>query len=110
MPEYRPITVDDALKKLANPITDIPDRGNEIATIYTVGQGDSVFSIATEYKLEPKSVLWANQATLQDDPQMISVGLTLNVPPVDGVLLPVEGRGHAGSRCRKIWESPLKIS
>lgn len=85
LPEFRPVTIDNALKKLANPITDIPDRGNEIATTYTVGQGDSVFSIATKYKLEPESVLWANQATLQDDPQMISIGLTLNIPPVDGV-------------------------
>ncbi len=73
------------LMRLANPTTTIPERTNQHVVTYTVEKGDSIFGIAREYKVEPESVLWANMKTLQGDPQMISVGLNLNIPPVDGV-------------------------
>jgi LysM repeat protein len=85
LPDYQPTLANDAVKRLANPVTTRPERGNEFASTYVVEKGDSVFGIATRYKLKPESVLWSNSSTLNDDPQLIEVGLPLNIPPVDGV-------------------------
>ncbi len=74
-----------SVSRQALPHTIIPDRPRTNALRYKVEQGDSVFSIATAYNLQPESVLWANYDTLNDDPQMLEVGLDLNIPPVDGV-------------------------
>jgi murein DD-endopeptidase MepM/ murein hydrolase activator NlpD len=66
--------------------TIIPDRPNETVTAYTVEKGDSVFEIAAQFKIKPESVLWANYDQLNDNPDTISLGMQLNIPPVDGVL------------------------
>jgi LysM repeat protein len=85
LPDYVSIKQSLQLMRLVNPKTTIPERANEYVTTYTVQTGDSIFGIARDYKVKPESVLWANMKTLQGDPQMISVGLNLNIPPVDGV-------------------------
>lgn len=85
MPEFNPTESTSALKPAVNPKTTLPDRKSEYATSYTVQVGDSIFGIATQYKLKPESVLWSNYSQLKDDPQNISVGSTLNIPPVDGI-------------------------
>lgn len=64
----------------------IPDRPNEAVRAYTVEKGDSVFEIAARFKIKPESVLWANYAQLNDNPDLISLGMVLEIPPVDGVL------------------------
>ena len=85
LPEFQPTEAGDALIRLANPVTTRPDRGSEFATTYVVEKGDSIFGIANHYKLKPESVLWSNFSVLKDDPQNISVGSQLNIPPVDGI-------------------------
>jgi len=65
--------------------TTIPERDNVNAVTYTVEAGDSVFSIANQYDLEPETVLWSNYDLLKNDPQTISVNQVLNIPPTDGV-------------------------
>jgi LysM repeat protein len=52
---------------------------------YTVETGDSIFSIAEKFNLQPESILWGNRYTLGDDPHFIVPGQTLNILPVDGV-------------------------
>ena len=52
---------------------------------YTVESGDSIFSIADKYNLQPQTILWGNRYTLGDDPHFILPGQTLNILPVDGV-------------------------
>jgi murein DD-endopeptidase MepM/ murein hydrolase activator NlpD len=54
-------------------------------TQYTVEFGDSIFSIADKFSLDPKTILWGNRYTLGDDPHFIVPGQTLNILPVDGV-------------------------
>lgn len=66
--------------------TIIPDRPNEAIREYTVVKGDSVFEIAAQFNLKPESVLWANYDQLNDNPDLIALGMKLNIPPVDGVL------------------------
>ena len=65
--------------------TIIPNRPREEVIEYTVEQGDSVFAIAQNFNLKPETILWANFDQLQDAPDSLSVGMVLNVPPVDGV-------------------------
>jgi murein DD-endopeptidase MepM/ murein hydrolase activator NlpD len=65
--------------------TEIPDRPPLAVKTYTVDVGDSVFGIALQNEIKPETLLWANYEQLNDNPDLISVGMDLNVPPVDGV-------------------------
>lgn len=65
--------------------TTIPDRPAVKVSQYTVEQGDSVFEIASKFNIKPETLLWANYSQLNDNPDMISIGMELSVPPVDGV-------------------------
>lgn len=58
-------------------------------TTYTVRSGDTVTSIAAQYGVSPDSILWAN-SKLEDNPDFLSLGQTLNIPPVRGVLYTVQ--------------------
>ncbi len=75
-----------AIKRKITLITRIPeDRPDYTVKEYTVARGDSTFSIATENKIEPETLLWANYDTLEDSPDSLRVGQELNIPPVDGI-------------------------
>jgi len=76
---------DRTISRLANAITIIPTRDRTEVIYYTIESGDSVFGIAQQYNIEPETILWANKDILNDDPHMISVGMELRIPPVDGV-------------------------
>ena len=56
----------------------------EIIT-YTVKTGDTIFSLADRFNLTPETVLWSNYDTLVDNPNLLSPGQVLVIPPVDGV-------------------------
>ncbi len=65
--------------------TVIPNRSTDEVIKYTVVQGDSVFGIADAFGIQPETVLWANEAELNDDPHSLTPGQELNIPPIDGV-------------------------
>ena len=65
--------------------TDIPERPRYTVDKYTVARGDSVFAIAENYNITPETLLWANYDSLQDNPHNLKPGITLNVPPTDGI-------------------------
>ena len=75
----------ETIHRKAQVHTLIPNRPREEVKQYTVSLGDSVFEIANKFNIKPETVLWANYDQLNDDPDMISVGMELNIPPVDGV-------------------------
>jgi murein DD-endopeptidase MepM/ murein hydrolase activator NlpD len=96
LPAYEGIAPVAGLSKSANSETGVravaEDR-NEF-TVYTVQAGDSVYSIAERFGLEPATILWTNYATLYDNPAFIIPGQQLNIPPVNGVMWPwVKGNG-----------------
>lgn len=66
--------------------TIIPTRPRQDVLSYTVVTGDSVFEVADRFNLKPESVLWANYDLLNDNPDMIALGMQLQIPPADGVL------------------------
>jgi murein DD-endopeptidase MepM/ murein hydrolase activator NlpD len=65
--------------------TNMPERPRYTVDKYTVARGDSVFAIAETYKITPETLLWANYDSLQDNPHNLKPGITLNVPPTDGI-------------------------
>jgi murein DD-endopeptidase MepM/ murein hydrolase activator NlpD len=71
--------------RAANYHTNIEKSGRDTVISYTVAEGDSIFSMAKQFNITPESLLWANEATLNDNPDALSPGITLNIPPVDGV-------------------------
>ena len=75
-----------AIDRETNLHTIIPPRSRQDVLEHTVETGDSVFGIASDYGLEPESVLWANYTLLNDNPDQLSPGMVLKVPPTDGVL------------------------
>ena len=85
MPAFTPIKDVLAMQRESDLHTIIPSRPRAEATTYTVEKGDSIFAIANKFKLKPETVLWANYALLNDDPDALSIGSTLTIPPVDGI-------------------------
>lgn len=86
LPDFAPSNSYDSIERSANPDTVLPVGSRKNVVGYTVAIGDSLFGIAKQFEVEPESVLWANSATLNDDPHLISVGVELKIPPVDGIL------------------------
>jgi len=87
LPEFRVSThlQPTAIPRHLNYHTIIPNRPGVDVRDYTVDAGDSVFEIAQKFNIEPETVLWANYEQLNDNPDTISVGMELKIPPVDGV-------------------------
>ncbi len=86
LPDFAPSKPYESIERSANPDTVLPVGSRKKVVEYTVAAGDSLFGIAEQYEVEPESVLWANSDTLNDDPHLISIGVKLNIPPVDGIL------------------------
>jgi murein DD-endopeptidase MepM/ murein hydrolase activator NlpD len=86
-PEFHAGGSDDmGVSRTADLHTTLPIRQARYEVIqYTVESGDSIFSIADKFNLQPQTILWGNRYTLGDDPHFIVPGQTLNILPVDGV-------------------------
>ncbi|MBN1537902.1 MAG: peptidoglycan DD-metalloendopeptidase family protein [Anaerolineales bacterium] len=75
----------DSIHRQSNLYTIIPNRPDLVVVTHTVSLGDSIFEIANHYNIKPETVLWANYDQLKDNPDMLSMGMVLKIPPVDGV-------------------------
>lgn len=86
MPPYQPLVEEtNFISRRLNFHTVIPNRPAVDVRTYTVDTGDSIFEIANRFSIKPETVLWANYDLLNDNPDLISIGMELNIPPVDGV-------------------------
>lgn len=74
-----------AVAREVNLHTIIPNRPREEVRAYEVDFGDSVFGIAQKFGITPETVLWANYDLLDDNPDLLTPGMVLNIPPVNGV-------------------------
>ncbi|MDE3089125.1 MAG: M23 family metallopeptidase [Chloroflexota bacterium] len=70
------------------PVTNAPSRVRREVVKYTVLPGDTVSDIADQFNVSADSIMWANPK-LEDNPDMLSLGQVLNIPPVSGVLYTV---------------------
>ncbi len=85
MPIINLSSATDSITRRSTMHTNIPTRPRQETISYVVTTGDSIFSIAQSFNIEPETVLWSNYEQLNDNPDMLSPGMELNVPPVDGV-------------------------
>ncbi|MCC7164501.1 MAG: M23 family metallopeptidase [Anaerolineae bacterium] len=69
----------------AVPLTAPSKKERREVTRYAVKPGDNVSVIAARFGVTPDSVIWAN-STLENNPDALTVGQELFVPPVSGVL------------------------
>lgn len=80
-----PTNVENDLTVSAVPFTIQPKKERRDVTKYAVRAGDNVSVIAARFGVTPDSVIWAN-GKLEDNPDALSVGQELLIPPVSGVL------------------------
>jgi murein DD-endopeptidase MepM/ murein hydrolase activator NlpD len=71
--------------------TNIPSRPRIDVVKYSVQKGDSIFSIADKYGLNPTSILFGNYSSLKDSPDLLKPGQQLNILPVDGTYYQWQG-------------------
>jgi murein DD-endopeptidase MepM/ murein hydrolase activator NlpD len=86
--EFQDQSNPDNLTLAVVPFTIAPARVRREVEQYQVQSGDTVTGIAARFGVSADSILWAN-AKLEDDPDMLSLGQTLNIPPTSGVLYTV---------------------
>jgi murein DD-endopeptidase MepM/ murein hydrolase activator NlpD len=77
---------DQGIYRFASLHTILPSRPRYTVTTYTVETGDTVYGIAEKFGLEPKTILWGNEDTLGQNPELIVPGQVLNILPVDGAI------------------------
>lgn len=92
----------------AVPFTIVPRRVRRDVVQYVVAPGDTVTGIATRFHISADSILWAN-AKLEDNPDMLSIGQNLNIPPTSGVLYTVQKGDTVESIAAKFKAQPGDI-
>lgn len=90
LPAYSPAEAVQALSRDTNISTIISNEERDTAAEYTIESGDSIFAISKSYDVKPETILWANYDILNDNPDLISVGDTLVIPPTDGIYIKVK--------------------
>jgi murein DD-endopeptidase MepM/ murein hydrolase activator NlpD len=81
----------DGIPRQAELHTTIPSRPRMDVITYTVQEGDSIFRIADNFGLSPRTILFGNWNILQDHPNLIKPGQELNILPVDGTYYEWQG-------------------
>ena len=86
LPDFAPTKAYNSVARSTDPQTVLPTGLRKSVIDYQVESGDTLFGLAKTYSLEPESILWANFTTLHDNPHLISLGVSLKIPPLDGIL------------------------
>jgi murein DD-endopeptidase MepM/ murein hydrolase activator NlpD len=77
---------------------------------YNVIAGDTLFGIALKFGLRPETVLWSNYTTLKDNPDLISIGQQLIIPPQDGLIIAAEQGDTVDGIARRFEVKPEVIA
>lgn len=73
---------------------------------YTVQSGDSIGSIASNFGVSVNTIIWANSLK---NPDALSIGATLKIPPVTGVIYTVQNGDTVASIAKKYKADSNKI-
>lgn len=92
----------------AVPFTIQPKKERRDVTSYDVKPGDNVSVIAARFGVTPDSVIWANDK-LEENPDALSVGQSLYIPPVSGVLVKVQKGETVQSIAARFKAQPADI-
>lgn len=84
-----PITNSAAISGIGRALqlkTNAPDRPRMDPVTYTVTRGDAMFTIAKQFNIKVDSIIYSNKGVIKyDNPQFLTPGLELLIPPVDGM-------------------------
>lgn len=86
LPPIQEISHEQGVSRVPDLSTIQSARTRTETVMYTVEFQDSIFAIANKFNVSPETVMWANYDTLNDNPDLLSEGQELLIPPVDGVL------------------------
>ncbi len=75
--------IHEAVPRMAQPHTIIPDRPRLGVITHTVKAGDTVQSIALSFGLQPTTLMWANPA-IEDAPDLLRISQEVVILPIDG--------------------------
>ncbi|MFC1878966.1 peptidoglycan DD-metalloendopeptidase family protein [Chloroflexota bacterium] len=89
--------------------TIIPTRPRVNVITYTVEKGDTLFSIAGNYGLNPETVLWGNFEVLEDNPHLLAPNQILNILPIDGTYYQWEAGDTLGTVSEYFKVEPKNI-
>ncbi len=78
----------DYLMRAPFPVTNIPKRLRREVVEYAVQPRDTISGIAERFEVSPDTLVWSNPE-LEKNPDLLSVGQVLEIPPVSGVLVQV---------------------
>jgi murein DD-endopeptidase MepM/ murein hydrolase activator NlpD len=81
------LTYSDALRSNPSPATDIPDRPRNEPLDYVVASGDTLSSIGEMFRVSTDAIVYANNIADED---VLRLGQTLIIPPVEGVIYQVK--------------------
>ena len=90
----------EGVSRLALLHTVLPAKARNSVIEYEVAEGDTIFSIAEMFNLNPETVLWANYHILLDNPTNLLAGQTIFILPVNGVYY----EWHAGDGLNGVAE------
>ncbi|MBN1317103.1 MAG: LysM peptidoglycan-binding domain-containing protein, partial [Anaerolineales bacterium] len=76
---------DQTIRREVLPHTYAPNLPDQHLILHQVVEGDTPNLVAEEYGIEPATLLWGNP-DLSNEAQLLQVGITLTILPVDGVL------------------------
>ncbi len=66
--------------------TSLSGSANLKPVTYKVARGDSLSSIAEQFNIKKESIVYSNESALNDNPTLLTPGMVLQIPPVDGLL------------------------
>ncbi len=103
-----PSTVQENSLQSLNPVsTDyVNSFKSEQVVKYTVQAGDNIGAIAADFGVSINSIIWANNLK---NPNVLSLGQTLKIPPVSGVIHAVKNGDTVASIAKKYKADPEKI-
>ncbi len=108
---------EDAIVRNFAPMTEAGQAGDNAGSgasargliYYSVRPGDTLFGIAAAFGLTPETVLWSNYKALKDNPDLLSIGMELVIPPSNGLVVEVEAGDTIEGIARRFQVSPESI-
>ena len=102
-----PIMSNGSLASLTPPDSNFLDgfKASQVVN-YSIRDGDTIGSIAEDFGVSVDTIIWAN--TLKD-PNALSVGQVLKIPPVTGIIYTVRAGDTVASVAKRYNADPAKI-
>lgn len=107
--DYKPNSVEGPADLVTNQWLIVP--GGQMPTrerveLYAVRKGDSLWTIADRFGITPSTIVWANNLS---NPDILTIGQTLVIPPVNGVLHTVSAGETVEGLAEKYGAKPEDI-